>query len=487
MRSSLIVCLSLSLPYFACQNFNECTTDSDCGTLEDASGSALYCTQDHLCARGTPAAKLCTEIYPANSPQNAVVVGALVNAAPGDDLLPLLSFKLGIDQINKERNSEPPLALHICEISATPDDPLKAMEILARQRNAVAVVGPSFSGNVASIEDEVVRSGIPIMSHSATSPVISSFGTAQGPKDGLFYRVVPADTLQAPVMARQIPPGAASLDILSVDDPYGSGFKSNFVNAYSGKSGKMPNLQLAYAVPKSSTDVTETTLQAAKIVNDSPAPDVVVAITNVYSENVIRALVHLPKTTQVFMADGAKNQTVLDLINTSSMSGPFNFSQQQMADHLKRISGTAPIVDTANLTGTSAYSIFNGDFKDKWHMDPDASIYAAYAYDAIYAVGIAIGAAGAEVTAAQISVMLSRINRFDNSTQKCLPNSSNSLVVGPAHYREARNLVAAGNGLVLLGTTGTICFNPHGDRVDGLYERWSIDVTNQKFISMTPL
>lgn len=474
--------LTLALPLVGCslsQNFNQCSADTDCG--KDTDGSKLFCTSDHICARGTPASGLCTEIYPANSPSNAIVVGALVNVAGGNDKQPLEAFKLGIDQVNMRRSPDPPLALHVCEVSATSADPLKSMEVLARQRNAVAVVGPTSSSKMFLIKDEVIRSGVPVMSPSATSPEISSLGTGEGPVNGLFYRVAPADTLQGPVLARQLPVGFnGKLGLIFVNDPYGSGLKDAFL----GAAPKQPDITVSYSEPAGAPDITSTQSAVSQLL--AAKPDFVVAITNLYSDTVLKALVPLqttPTVSKIIMADGAKNENTLLLANSSSTMAPFQYTVAAMNNHLARVSGTAPTVDN----GGSAYNAFTNDFKVRWPgEDPSSSIYTAYAYDAIYAVAIAIGAAGSNVTAPQVSAMLSHINKFDPTTQKCLVDggNANQILVGQSSYLAAKNKVAAGAGLVLQGASGTICFNPHGDRVSGLYESWTINTTAPaKFVS----
>jgi ABC-type branched-subunit amino acid transport system substrate-binding protein len=471
MRSLFILGLTLGLPLLGCQNFNECNADEECGPAAD--GSRLYCTPDRICAKGTPAVGLCAEIYPANAPANAIAVGALVNLADGNDKLPVEAFKLGIDQVNTRRTGDLPLALHICEVGATEDDALKSMQVLARQRKAVGVLGPSSSSTVFKIKDEVIRSGIPIISPSATSPEISSLGTTEGPVNGLFYRVAPSDALQGPVLARQLPASPGKLVVLFVNDPYGSGLKDAFL----GAATKQPDLTLSYNEPAGGPDFSGTTAVATQIRN--AAPDYLIAITNLHSDTVITALINLPMMTpltRIIMADGAKNDNVLNLVGA--------MPQPLMNQHLMRISGTAPSVDTSNKTMTGAYQTFVNDFKVRWPADdPNSSLYTAFGFDAFYAMAIAIGAAGSDVTPARVAEMLGHINQFDPATGLCQVNASNQVIVGQSKYLEAKNKVASTSGLVLQGASGTICFTAHGDRVAGLYEKWEINTSNRTFTS----
>ena len=163
LRVGMGLGLSLAVSAGGCslgQNFNQCQVDSDCPA--SASGQKLFCTQDNLCSVGTPASKLCGEVYPANSPANAIVIGVLTNIQQGSDALPVLAFEQAIDEMNALRVStgDRQFSLHLCEISATPDDPLKSMKILAREHGAVAVLGPSSSSFVLNIAPEVIASQV---------------------------------------------------------------------------------------------------------------------------------------------------------------------------------------------------------------------------------------------------------------------------------------------------------------------------------------
>lgn len=450
------------------QSFFECNQDSECPTTSD--NKKLFCSSEHLCVIGTPKERLCQEIYPAGSPSDAIVVGVLVNTTTGNDLLPLLSYKMGIDQINARRTApgERKIALHICEtgsVGASDDDPLKSTKILARERGAVAVLGPNSSRNVFNIAAEIQSSQMPMMSPSATAPDISGL---EG--NGLFFRVAPSDALQGPILSNQIPTTVTKLGLLYVDDAYGNGLKNAFVNELTKAGRKVPDLTLSYGEKTGTPDflaMQSADLMAKATQLNNLRPDAVVAITNTFSAEVITALLPLPMSapaTKIYMADGAKNNKSLALIGAAP--------QPTMNQHLMRITGSAPTVDDLNRTGSGAYPAFKTDFQAVWKMDPSTSIYSAYAYDAVYALGIAIGAAGTEVTRARVSEMLLR---FSGMRDK--------VTVGQSNYLVAKSQLAQAPGLTLQGASGSIRFTGHGDRESGLYEVWGFDVTNRKFTS----
>ena len=439
------------------QNFSQCQTDADCPP--SASGQKLFCTTDNLCTAGTPAEKLCAEVYPPNPPANAIVIGALTNIQQGSDSLPVLAFEQAIDEMNALRVStgDRQFSLHLCEISATPDDPLKSMKILTRQRGAVAVLGPSSSSYVLSIAPEVVASGVPIVAHSTTSPAISDL-----PSQGLFFRTAPSDNLQGPILAAQLGTTPTKFDMIIVNDSYGTGLQQSFFKA----TTKQPTVSVNYAELGGTPASLTQGLQAAtsQIVNDSPYPNYVIAITNNFTAQVVQSLQPLNLAAKIVMSDGAKNQTLLNLSVTGTTATKM---------HLARITGTAPTVDLNNTTGTGAYSQFLSTYQQKWKQSAAVNNYIAYAYDAAYAVGIAIAAAGSNVTPASVSSMLLRFN-----------GQTDRVTVGATGFLMAKNKLAVGSGITLQGTTGNIRFTTHGDRETGLYEVWSIDTAANVFKSV---
>ena len=166
-----------------------------------------------------------------------------------------------------------------------------------------------------------------------------------------------ATPVRTPVLARQLPVGFnGKLGLIFVNDPYGSGLKDAFL----GAAPKQPDITVSYAEPAGAPDITSTQSAVSQLL--AAKPDFVVAITNLYSDTVLKALVPLqttPTVSKIIMADGAKNENTLLLANSSSTMAPFQYTVAAMNNHLARVSGTAPTVDN----GGSAYNAFTNDFK----------------------------------------------------------------------------------------------------------------------------
>lgn len=458
-----------------CKDLVECQQDTDCQARADATGQRLFCS-DNMCVVGSPRGNLCTETYPNNSPANATSIGTLVNTVTGSDQLRLQALKLAVDEMNTGLTAagKPPLALHVCETSATQADMLKSYQVLVNDHKVVAVVGPSGSGNVSLISAEVIRLGVPIISWSASSRTISDL-----PANGLFFRTVPSDVLQGPVLAKQIPPAAItanSVGMIVVDDSYGQGMRQSVLGA---NSMLAPNPSLTYkeAVGADEAAAVTTLNTATAALKGKPAPQAIIAVTNLFSDRFLATMVGFGTPAapapqmQILMSDGAKSGKVLDLLSAGTPA-----EQANMATNLKRVIGTAPGVDKANMNGI--YNLFLASFGARWPgVDPRTSAFSAYAYDAAYAVGIAICAAG-EVNPARVSEFLLHMNNFS-----CPPGERAQ--VGQSSFLNACNRVAVQAGLALQGTTGVVSFTPHGDREQGLYERWTIDTTAKAFVSTT--
>jgi branched-chain amino acid transport system substrate-binding protein len=294
----------------------------------------------------------------------------------------------------------------------------------------------------------VRRSGVPIMSPSATSPLISDLQPAS-----LFFRVAPSDAKQGPLLAKQITPVTAKYAMLYVDDAYGAGLKDAFFKAF-------PNNKAVATVAYSEKAGDDTKLMASlQPLFGAGQLDYVVAITNELSKDVVSQLRTLPAPplnpfTKILMADGAKNENVLGLSNTTDMA---------IKNHLSRVSGTAPTVDGAN----GLYSAFLSAYSARWMgQDAAASIYNAFSYDATYAIGIALAGAGNDATPARVAEMLLRMN-----------GGQRMISVGTSQYLSAKRQIQSGGGLTLLGTTGSIGFDTHGDRISAIFEKWSINTT----------
>lgn len=456
-------------------SFFECQDDSDCsGHPAAARGVNLHCTRDNLCVIGSPIVSLCSETYPSSSPADAVLIGALVNRDVGTDFFKVVSYKLAIDEINQQRSRPryPPLSLRICEIGTDPADPQKSMQLLMRDPNIVAVLGPSNSRDVVAIKNEVLQSGIPIVSPSATAPELSLLGDRNGPVNGLFYRVVTSDDEQGPVLAaiavEEIKRNGRTpnFGLIYADDAYGRGFKTAVLKRLEDlKYDARPKAYFTETVGGPDQQAIDQTVDV--FLSGVQGIDLI-ALPNRYSVALIQSIaLHAQRNQvrQVFMGEGGKYESVRQLCT---------HPRAEVRDFLSRIHGSAPTINQKHPW----FEYFAQSFQNRSNgFSSNATVYTAYAYDAVYAIALAIGAAAPDVTKMRIRERLARLNG-------CLiaDSSKQHISVGRDAYLESLRLLdAQSGGLVLTGLSGEICFTPHGDRVNGSYEHWWINTGRQAF------
>lgn len=115
-------------------------------------------------------------------------------------------------------------------------DPQKAAaeaKRLIEEEGVHAIVGPSSSANSLVVGQKVAAvAGIPVISPSATSPMLSNMDDG-----GFFFRTALSDTAQGPVLARVTRErGFDNVGVLYRNDAWGNGLAESFADAWTGKS-----------------------------------------------------------------------------------------------------------------------------------------------------------------------------------------------------------------------------------------------------------
>lgn len=91
------------------------------------------------------------------------------------------------------------------------------------QSGANVIVGASSSGVTLTVIDAITQAGVAMISPASTSDRLTDYAD-----NGLFFRTVPPDTLQARALADLIGgDGNNSVGILALNDPYGIGLADN--------------------------------------------------------------------------------------------------------------------------------------------------------------------------------------------------------------------------------------------------------------------
>lgn len=96
---------------------------------------------------------------------------------------------------------------------------------LVQNTKILGIVGPAFSGESVAADPIFNDAGIPLITPSATNPVLSTGGTATGTPWKVFHRAVASDSAQGPAAARYIQSVLKATKVFVVDDQsaYGAG------------------------------------------------------------------------------------------------------------------------------------------------------------------------------------------------------------------------------------------------------------------------
>jgi len=158
------------------------------------------------------------------------------------------SFEQAVEAINAaggvlERDVE----ILIEDEGATASSAARATESLI-DRGADAIVGPTSSNTAIGALDAAVAAGVVMCSATATAIALDAY-----PDDGLFFRTIATDSLQAQAIAREATSrGAGRVVIIHVDDAYGRPYADAVDDALSAQ----PSIQVAsVAVPFGDDDL----------------------------------------------------------------------------------------------------------------------------------------------------------------------------------------------------------------------------------------
>lgn len=299
--------------------------------------------------------------------------------------------------------------------------------------NVDAIVGPSSSLIALSTLDEIVGAG-----RVACSPTASALALDEFPDNGLFFRTVPSDSLQARAIAQAADQtGAQRAAVIYIDDAYGRGLSSAVQDALSG--GAITSVE---SIPVSPADddmldevlrIANSQAQVAIVLgNDDDGPRILAALDEVDTSGLATVVVN----------DAMRNpdapQTIADL-RTSLRS---------------KIVGLAP---QAEAMGTTA------------PFDPPGA-YATHAFDCVNLIALAAVRAGSDAPR-DIAVSMGEVS---NSGQPCRT------------FEACVETLVAGFQIDYNGPSGvTDLSSRSGDPQRGVFDRFTFDGSGQSVFSGT--
>lgn len=439
--------LALALMAAGCSavlKFHECDVDSDC-TGSGPDGGALFCTDDHMCVGAVPDYKLCVVSVPADGkiPDGALVIGGLFRTSGANDVNDH-AFRNAADLAAQEfRDAKYNVAHVVCDTAGDPVQAARAYNVVIDRFGAKIVVGPDTSDEVFAVADIVKSRGVPLISPSATNPNISMLDDGN-----LVWRTAASDNLQAKVLAT-LPTATSKLDIIYVSDStYATGLKDAFVSQLSGLGGT-PEPALGFAAGDTAAmnqavaTVSSHQPAYALLIADFDAPPLMAAVAKAAGLSM----------TQFLMTDSAKK--------------PSLWGQLTSYGALARVRGTGPANPDPIDPSGQAFAVMANNYKGRFGEDPAETAYVNNSYDAFYvAAFVALALPADKRTSANLVANLGRVS--DPGAQP-VTIGTNGITAGVTG-------LSAGT-INLVGTSGPLDFDSHGDVVSAPIEKWSVVTT----------
>lgn len=227
-----------------------------------------------------------------------------------------------------------------------------------------AIVGPTSSTVTLSVLDTILREQLLACSPTATAMALDDF-----PDDGLFFRTVPSDSLEAEAIARSIDlTGRSSVGLMFVDDAYGRPFADRVRQALADRS-----IAVTATVPFSPTDTTTDTASNVAEVIGSQVIAVIGAADS--GSRVVSAII-----------DATPDSDIPIVVNDAMRGATAGAVFAQYPDAtLQRIVGVGPraVAESPDFLETLRAAA------------PDASgLFAANAFDCVNLIALAASAVG---------------------------------------------------------------------------------------------
>jgi branched-chain amino acid transport system substrate-binding protein len=443
--ATLVVCALASSSCSLILDFNQCKIDSDCvGYTLD--GGTAYCTSDHICVSDVPASRLCKVSPVGSQDSHDVTIAGLLRLTGANDVVDTAledAIELAVSEINTAGDRQ--IRLVECDTNGDPDQARKALTVAVESFDAVAVVGPTSSGELIALAQEganlVTQYGVLVVSPSATSPSVTSLSDQD-----LIWRTCASDALQAKELANLVnamSPAPTAIGDAYVSSSYGIGLGTAFVSALSTLNPALP-VPVAQAISSGTSGAAfaaalgTNSPQVALIVADSDAPVWVAGLDTPALAN-----------TQFLLTDGA--------------FAPALFSMNPSTSILMRIQGTAPATPSG-----AVFNTFEASYFGKYGMSAASTAFVANSYDALYAIAIAMG-----VVPATEKVTGGRLIPGMQMLSSGLPMN-----VGIGDYAAAYTRLSEGGTVNLTGASGPIDFNPDtGDVLSAPFEVWSVNTS----------
>ena len=355
------------------------------------------------------------------------LTGELADYGPAD----LNGIKLAVEEINKAGGVlGGEIGLVVGDDQTSPQAGVDTAQKLVSVEKVNALLGPMGSGVFIPVAKTVaVPAGIPIITGSATSPVISSLAS-----NGFIFRTVPSDAFQGVALAElAATKGYRAVAIMYTNNDYGKGLSETFSRVFAKNGGKV-TASVPYEAKQASFRG-----EVQKAAAGRPDALLLIGYTG-EGVPILRQALESGSFNKFLLSDGLKAPEIIDAIGGQFLEGAAGTAAAPPADY-----PTAEVFKAAYLA--------------KYH-ESTPKPYIDTFYDAVYLLALAAEKAkstdGAKIRDAIRSVS-------EDGGEK----------VGPGEFAKAKQLIAQGRKINYQGASGPLKFDAHGD-VGGSFAHWEI-------------
>lgn len=294
---------------------------------------------------------------------------------------------------------------------------------------ADAIIGPTSSLAVLATLSTAVEAGVLTCAPTASAIALDGF-----PDDGLLFRTVPSDSLQADALARVVESsGGSRAIVVFLDDAYGRPFGEAARSAVARQGTAIVG---AVGYVPSETSIADTADEVA-----ATDADVVVVIGDSTSGPAI-----------VQAIDEASTRRLTYVVN-DAVRRPDPATQPFDASLAARVFGASPMARP-----TSAF------LAELRSVDPDATgLFAQNAYDCLTIVLLA----ALTTASTDPATMAAAIPEVTNSGTTC------------ADFSSCRTALAEGRNIDYEGPAGALSIDAGGEMVSAVFERFGFDETGR--------
>ena len=289
-----------------------------------------------------------------------------------------------------------------------------------------AIIGPTSSLNTLGTLGGAVESGVLTCSPTATALALDTF-----PDDGLFFRTIPSDSLQAAAIAKVVEgSGSSTAVVVYLDDGYGRPFGEATEDAIAALG-----TDVAATIGFSAT---EESIAAAVTATLAAQPETVAVIADgVTGPAIINAI-------------DAASETRLSYVVNDAIRRPAPSAQTFNPGLARRVSGVSPVAYADSPPFTQALL----------NVNPDATgLYAHNAYDCLAIIALAAHAAGSN----QPTEIAGAINSVTSSGSGC------------SMFADCNELITDGRNINYNGPSGNLSIDLNGNVVAANFEKFKFE------------